>query len=506
MQVINLNGKKIAVGLEWEIVESPSQDKLRQIAKDNSYNYGVAFTFENTTSAGFSDKKPKVPVGSIMLALAQQEYLNGINRDNENIKQDWIVVEKDSNEGYWLAVLKEGVPAPLFDKYTADFSTITEELEKLLKVDNYILYTKLPEVREYLEEEGIATTIQAQGFDELVFSVDPKVVKKHSNFKKLTGIRQEYLIIGGVLVALTVGLLSYDIISGMIQQSNAKKARDRQVQAEKARIEAEYKARISEYYTAFYEARKKALGETNNYIAQDAKATSNIWTNYSNFTIPTSGWEVDKIRCEVTNGEQLSDKILCVKSFKKGPNTTNQMLIEAEPTAFMASPTATEATAEKRFAYPVTNATLATYNFITLDDFAINFISHIQLLKYSGVNLELKESPQEIVFTPPPLPLTKEQIDQGVKPAATVPLKIGYAKGLFSLEGKNYAKYAELADNIPWNSISLAATEINFKAYSEPTWKTDFNYILKTKADNLEPPNVGQYSPNSFPELMEKYK
>lgn len=507
MQVININGKKIAVGLEWEIIDSPTQDKLREVAKkEKSYNYGVAFTFENTTSAGFSDKKPKAPIGSIMLALAQQEYLNGINRDNENIKQDWIVVEKDETEGYWLAVLQDGVPSPLFDKYTHNFGVIQEELARLLKVDTYILYTKLPEVREFLENEGIATTIEAQGFEELVFAVDPKTVKKHSNFKKLTGVRQEYLIIGGVLVALTIGLLTYDIVGGMIQQSNAKKARDRQIQAEKARIEAEYKARIGEYYTAFYEARKKALSETSNYIAQDTKATFNIWSDYSNFNLPTSGWEVSKIRCEVTGNEQLSDKILCVKSFKKGTHTTNAMLIEAEPTAFMASPTAADATAEKRFAYPVTGASLANYNFITLDDFAINFISHVQLLKYSGIDLELRNSPQEIVFTPPALPLTKEQIDQGVKPAPTVPLKVGYAKGLFTLSGKTYSKYAELADNIPWNSISLASSEINFTSYSEPTWKTDFNYILKTKADNLEPPNIGQYTPSSFPEILQKYQ
>lgn len=501
MQVINLNGKKIAVGFDWEKLPTETtniNEELRSIAKKNGYTYGLSFSFEDNIAAAFSDKKPKVVSGALMLALSQQEYLAGIDRDNEDIKKDWIVVEKDSDDNYWLTVVKDGVPSPTFDILTSDFDVIKEQLDKLLRLEIYVIHSKLPEVKEYLEDTGSATPLEKNGYDELISSVDTKVLKKIGNFKKLTGIPQKYLVIAGVAMGVIALFLTYDIISEELRKREAQARKAREANAAKVAEEAEYKKRVGQYYKAFYDARGKAVKEATNYIAQDAIGTMQLWSNYINVATPVSGWDISSIRCSVTDDEDLSNKILCEKFFKKGLNTTNKMLIEAEPTAFMKSPTAADAVAEKRFAYPITNASLNSYQFITLDDFAINFISTVQLLKYSGIALELKDSPQEILFTPPSLPLTKDEIDKGIKPAPTTPLKIGYAKGVFNLSAKGYSKFTELSDAISWNSISLSATEFTFNSYSSPSWKADFNYILKTKADNLEPPSIGKYNASDF--------
>lgn len=502
MEIINLNGKKLAVGFEWEIIPKDISrklnDELRDIAKKNNCSYGLSFTYDDTTAAAFSDKKTNVVSGALLLSLAQQDYLSGIDRSNKDIRKDWIVIEKYSEDGYWFSVFKDGVPTPSFDIITNDFGLIRENLDNLLKIDTFIIKTKLTEVIEFLEESGHATPVEQVSFEDITGLIDNKTIKKIGKLKKLVGIPQQYIIIAGAVVATGIFFFAFDTILNELKKRELQAKRAQAQSAAKLKEEAEYKARVLNYYKAFYTARDKALQDANNYIAQDALNTAELMSSYANFNVPTNGWDIASVSCKVTDSSTLNDKILCIKKFKKGTNTTNKMLIDAEPTAFMKSPTAIEAFAEKKFAYPTTNASLATYNFISLDDFSINYISKLQLLKYSGISLELKDAPQEIIFTPPALPLTKEEIEKGVKPAPTVPLKIGYAKGIFNLTGKGYSKYVELTKGMEWSSISLSGTEFTYSTYFNPSWKADFSYILKTKADNLEPPNIGKYTPSDF--------
>ncbi len=509
MEILNICGTKMAVGLEWEIIPPDVNSKLdkamRDIAKTNGCKYGMTFTFENIVSAGFSTKKFSEAPGALYLAFAHQEFLKEIDRNDPNVRKDWIYIDKDTdNDRYWMSVVKEGIPTPGFDIVVADFKELEEKLMEILRVDTYIVNTPLNEVQAFFYERGYATPIEKKNFDDLVTGIDLKKVKKLAKFKKLVGIPSTYLLAGAIFILLIMSFFVYDEFAKVQKKKSAQANRAKSIAAEKNKEEQNYSNSVKTYYENFYKTKDEAFDKVNPIFGLDTPAALAQWGKVLNFKIPTSGWKVTDIKCSVKPENIDAEKLYCVKNYSRGTDTTNKMLAENEEGAFLSSPTSPNAKSEYKMPILKTGANIQNYNFMLIDEFALNFVSDMQVLKYSGVEFTLAKAPEEITFTPPALPVKKVELLPGQSPpppapvAKIVPLKIGFAKGNYSLKGTGYHRLNELLAMMNWRSFSVTNLNITTASYDTVNWDLSVDYVIKTTADKTDPPRIAQYGPESF--------
>lgn len=500
MEILNIGNKKIACGLEWEIITDHTRVKkeMKDAAAKLGCIYGLNFKFEETISAGFSTKKFTQPSGGLMLALAHQHFLqNDIDRNN-TYRKDWIYIDKD-NEKIWMCIVKEGIVAPAGDLIFTSIQEVEDKIVEILNVvDTYLIYTTLPEVQNIIYNKGLNTPVITENFESLTNNIDIKNVSK-IKYQKLNGIPPIFLVLGFAFLLLILAYFVYDDFASKQKQKAAALKAKQALALKNKEAEEKYKLEVQNYYKNFIKLRTDAFNKVSVVAYRNSPDITNKIVELANLELNNSGWIPNTLKCSITQIEgETKDNILCVQSLTKSDHTDNEHLIKYYPKAFLTKPLDKTATVE----YPLTTESLSSdisqYNFLLADQFAINFVSKMEKLKYPGIEFSILEDPLEISFTPSAVPLTEEQKSQGVVAPRPMERKIGYSKGTFLLKGKGLIELKEAMDYMKWQSLSVETLDFSYIDLMSLQWSLKVSYIVKTTADDLTPPTIGPYNAKDF--------
>ena len=240
MQIITVRGKKWSIGIDWEIMSDGTMAEAKKKAKEKNSNFGLFAEYESYRAVGLTKSKCSVPSAAYYLMLANQEARQN---DPNNPTPDWIVVEEVAGEEdrYWLAVIREGLPAPQHDKIY-DTTQLREVIMELSKSDSYLVYSPCREIIDLFE--GIKDA-REMGLNELTENITEK-----ARSIKLRGIPDKYIYTGVALVSV-LGLLWG--VSTFIEGKNIK---------EKALVLKKRKEAQEREIQDRFEAEKKKYQET----------------------------------------------------------------------------------------------------------------------------------------------------------------------------------------------------------------------------------------------------
>lgn len=500
MELLNISKKKLACGLEWEILTDAGNAKreMKDIAAKIGCTYGMFFKFEDTVSAGFSTKKFSSAPAGLMLAFAHQNFLlNDIDR-NSTTRKDWIYIDKDG-EKIWMCVVKDGVVTPGMDCVFTSMSDLENKISEVLSiVDTYLVYTPLPEIQTMFYNKGFNTPVIIETFDSLVSKVEIKTLNK-IKLQKLTGIPPVFIGLGFLFLLLVIAYFFYEDFIDKKKQQDAINATKAIAFAEAQKQQEAYKEEVKKYYQSFISAKNEAFKQATVVSYRDSNDIVSKILEEANVKIDFNGWDITDIKCKITPvvGE-VKDTIKCEKGFKKGEIGTNQSLVNIYPKAYLSSPLAKDAKVDFEVVSTPLSDDISKYDFINLDDFAISFISKVENLKNTGIELSIPQDPEEITFATPIIPLSKEQIEAGETVPQPTNKKIGYSKGIFVVKGKGLSEMKEFVNYIGWSSFAINSVEFDYSNKFDVKWSMEINYILKTTPEDLTPPAIGTYNAKDF--------
>lgn len=469
MQIVDFHGKKWAVDLEWEILdtsESTSLKAAKDSAKKNNSTYGIIIENDESTALGLAKKKSKVPSAALYLALANHAHLAETNDPD----RDWIVVEELPDDKYWMCVIKEGVPTPDSDKIL-DITTVKNNILSFLEVDTYHIYSTSGDLRTLFEDIKL---IEPRSINDLTQNVTTKI-----KYQKLRGLPTG-LLYGAVGLAalLVVGMIADAMFEQYTMRKNAENALKAQ-QEEREKRQAEYQAKLNVYKQEVEKMKQQARDNVLQGLAAKPERVLFAWYEaIGGFSPGTNGWNFSDVTCTAT--PLLPEKSSCVLNFTRTGLTTNRMLLEDFPDANIAGDKASvkRAVLADKSMFNKPNESVLK-NLPTSKTWGFDMVSQLQLLKVVGVNYEIKPS-EEIMITPPMKPLSPEESDQGKKPVQPAPEPIGLAQGVITITSDNFDILKEISDNVNFIATGVQKADFKMGNLGSVVWTVTLNYYIRT--------------------------
>jgi len=469
MQVININGKKWIVELEWEILpgDSAINKEVKEIAEKTNSRFGILIEYGSTYAIGLSKKRSKIPSAALYLALANQAA-----RENEYDTNypDWIVLEEVKDDKYWMAVIKSGIPAPQFDAILS-ITEVKNRITELLINDTYTVFTTSPEIISIFD--GIKN-IEKRSINDLTEDIKVKI-----KWLKLAGI-PDAIIYSGIAIMIA-GIIGYGALSFLEGKNIREKARLLAEKQERERIEKQqrYEAELRAYNDEMKKAREDEINKVVLGLSGDINKILNaFYDNIGNSPIDTHGWELKTIECyfNITS----APKIACDYLYERTNLTTTRMLLEDFPDAKI---NGDKAVVTKIVEIDPAYISKADSNILetlkSAKDWSFDVQSQLQLLKIVDIDHEIKES-SEITYTVRGKPLSPEEIDSGKQPNPPEVNKLGIAMGEIIIKGNTFDWIKELADNVNFYGVGLRKVVFDVKGLGDLSWEARFNYYIKT--------------------------
>ena len=488
MQILEIRGKKWAVGVEWEILagESTAKQEAKEIASKTAHNYGVIVDYDVMTSVGLVKKQPpKAPSAALYLALANQEHRTQVSTTETFL--DWIVLEDIGDDKYWMAVIKSGIPAPQFDAIF-DITTVKDKITELLINDTYQIYSKSTEVSSLFE--GIKE-INAFSLNELT-----EDVKTKNSFVKLRGI-PNYVIFGSIATMVTIGILAIGV-SFLEGRSLAEKRANLQekLQEEEVKRQLLYESEVAIHNKAVESNRSVAYERTLNKIRGNPNIILNAWYNaVAEVGLGTHGWTLNTIECyyNIESGAVLN-RFACDFLYKRTGLSTNRMLLEDFPHAQIKGDQAIVT-----FNVPIEQEAL-TYTVVNslsdlrgVNDWNFNMVSQLQLLKIADIEHKIEPS-SDITFEVPPTPVSPAQQQQGISIGVPQQVSLGVSTGNVLISGDSFELIREIADNVDFYGLALRRVTFEVKELGVINWEATFNYFVKNTGGSIGGSDSGKLS------------
>lgn len=474
MQIVDIKGKKWAIGIEWEILagESTIKQEAKEVAERSLSNHGVIIDYDAITGVGLVKKSPpKAPSAALYLALANQDYRAQVSPTETFL--DWIVLEDMGDDKYWMAVIKSGIPAPQFDA-VFDITTVKDRIAELLINDTYQVYSKSTEISALFE--GIKG-INSKSLNDLTAEVKTKI-----KFTKLRGI-PNYVIFGvaGSIAVISLLMWGVNLLEGRNIAEKKANLEARLQEEENRRISA-YKQEMEVYNKALKENSKIAYKQTFEKLKGNPNAILNAWYNaVSDIGLGTHGWTLSTIECYYNIENQLAvNKFACDYLFKRNGLSTNRMLLEDFPHARIngneALVTYNVPISQEALDYTMVNSLEELRG---SKDWNFNMVSQLQLLKIANIEHKIEPS-TEIMYEIPAKPVSPEEQKQGIVLGAPQQVSIGVATGTVTISGNNFELIKEIADNVDFYGLSLRRAKFEVKDLGVIEWTATFNYYVRS--------------------------
>lgn len=486
MQILDIKGKKWMVGLEWEILPGDSTIKLeaKEVAEKTNSKFGVVVEYDSTYAIGLTKKLVKEPSAALYLALANQDF-----RENGNPGDypDWIVLEEVSDDKYWMAVIKSGIPAPQFDAVLS-ITDIKDRITELLINDTYTVYTSAGEIIAIFD--GIKT-IHNRTLNDITADVKTKI-----KFQKLLGIPNSVIYTGvGLMVGCILIYGGLQFFEGRSIQEKARLLATKQ-EREKAAKEKQYRDELQNY-----EAKKKELSEKeydkliSNLSGNPSQILTAFYEQVGNSSLGTHGWTLSKIDCyyeinpqvtpttpeaNATNSQAPLPVLACDYLYQRNSLSTTRMLLEDFPDAKLNGDNAVvtrKVEIDPKYVAKADNTILSTIK--PSRDWGFNVQSQLQLLKIANIEHDIKAS-TEISYKVPGKPLSPNEIASGMKPKGEESVNLGVGMGELAIKSKTFDFVKELADNVDFTATGLKKVTFTVEKGGDISWVALFNYYVKT--------------------------
>lgn len=500
MQIIDLQGKKWVVGLDWEILpgDAPLKVEAKEIANRVKLDYGLLVDYEGQAAIGLAKKSSKIPSAAAYLSIANQDFRAGTSPGHKF--NDWIVVEDVGEDRVWMSVIKGGIPSPQFDKLF-DITTAREKILELLINDTYILYSTSGEIISIFDS---TKPVEKKSIIQLTQGIENKL-----KYLKLRGLPDAVMY--GSFAAM--GLVALGIVGGQVFDGyNLKQkaaAAQKQKQEDERRAQELYLTQMTDYENTLRELKVKARSEVLTSISASPKIVLSAWHSaIGNIPFGTHGWTMDSATCGFDSRDDLLSS--CTISFKRTGLTTNRMLLQDFPDADIAGNNATVKRAVE-LGSPIQNIQDEGILDTLLDakTWKFNVESQLQLLKIALVDHELKASSPIVIQGPPKpqppvngmggpnanliggmasavgaqIPNQKPAGSPQVGAAETMP--IGIEKGEIQIRSDNFDLIQDIAETVDFRAVGVRSATFKFASLGSINWNVVMDYYIAAGSGSI---------------------
>jgi hypothetical protein len=507
MQILDINGKKWMIGVEWEILpgDSTIKSESKEVAEKTNSKYGLVLDYDSTYAIGLTKKEFKEPSLALYLALANQNMReNGGGGDYP----DWIALEEAGEDKYWMGVIKSGIPAPQFDAVLS-ITEVKDRITELLINDTYTVYTSANEIISIFD--GIKH-IEKRSVNDLTSDIKTKI-----KFQKLLGIPTPVIYGGVIFVAICI------VAYGSLQFIDGRNAAEK-VQNLAQKQEREKKAKQDKFNSdmkIYHEKKKNIEEEQYEKLVQDlsgnpSKILKAFYDNVGNSSVGTHGWSLTTIDCyydvipedntppvapiapasapvDITQPANKANEVIaevvpklaCDYLYKRNNLSTTRMLLEDFPNAKLNGDNAIvtkQVEIDPTYVKKADRSILETLSLAK--DWGFNVQSQLQLLTIASISHDIKSS-AEMTYKIPGKPLNLAEEASGRRPNAEETIKLGVGKGELSISSKNFDWIKELADNVDFSGTGIKKVVFTMENNGGIAWVAHFNYYIKTKDGNI---------------------
>lgn len=492
MQIVEFNKKKWIIDLDWEIIpeddETSRKDIIKNIANKTNFSYGTFIEFETQEAIGLAKKNSKIPSASLFLAIANQEYRTTTNNIDGYV--DWIVIEEVAEEKYWMAIIKDGIPAPQSDK-VLDITGVKEKISDLIVYnDTYQVFSPCGEIRNIFED---IKYIENKSINDLTANVVAK-----NKFVKLKGIPNVVIYSGITFIALIGIGLGVDAFLESVAVQQRIQERQRIQAQEQERLENEYRQSLKIYNDEIEKQVKLAENSIIEGLAGTPSKILNSWYEaVGSIQTGMHGWDMSSVMCSF-NPMSTDYKSSCIINFDRTGLSTNRMLLQEYPDANIVGNKATVTRGviadEKIYSLPPSSILKSLPN---AKSWGFDMISQLQLLKIVNIDYKIEAS-QDIMIVPPVKPLSPAEIEQGVQQIPPAPMPIGIAQGDLVINGDSFDLLRELADNVNFEFVGVKSVKFELgQGLGSIPWEITLGYFIKTDNGYLTESDSSGLSNNS---------
>lgn len=516
MQVIEIQGKKWTIGIEWEILPGDANPKAeaKEIAEKTDNRFGVLVEYEDTFALGLTSKiDRKAPSAALTLAIANQDA-----RDATSNYPDWIVLEEIGEDRFWMAVIKSGIPAPQFDAILS-ITEVKDRMTELLINDTYEVFTSSNELISIFE--GFKSITQRNLNQITEFTEVP------NKFEKLVGIPNSVIIAGVALVGIIAAVWGVSLlIEGRTLKEKAEYF-ERQRAEEKRIREDNYAKALEKYERDAVKEKKDALDEVVSGLSGNPSKILNAFYNtVGDIQIGTHGWDLKAISCyydqispkiaikqtanmpiatagsgayDLLNKHKVTSfpRINCDSLFERTGFNTARMFLSDYPNAKLLGNMAIVPKVVAIDSKDIVKIDSSIINDLpTAKKFGFDLQSQLQLMKIVGIEHEI-ESSNELIYQVPGKPIQPNEGDTNIQLSPKTVESLGISMGKIIVKGKGLELLRELADNVDFSGTSIREVQLDADKFEDLKWTATFNYYIKNKdgdvsaSSNITRENVG---------------
>jgi pilin accessory protein (PilO) len=430
MQIINLNGRPLAVGLTWRPLQSDMSEEEEVKALARTENTRIGYVARNAEEGlvlvGFADPRTRrgIACGAAWLAKAVDP------------KEHLLLIEP-LGAHTWVCVVSRGVPLPGFDQVVAN-DALQECLSTLPGDRTFRIVTSLELVEG--REEG--------SFAQLVEGVKPEVLSQ------VSGLPPVYWIVAGALATCAV----LGVGTGMALSY----AKERRVSsAQQLAVAQQRNAQVALAAQQRDEAAGRAMAIVEEQVTgrPGAKETIDAWVDVIE-RLPTSvmGWKL--------HGAVCTDDA-CVVTFDRTKYGTSLSFKQACDAHGWAMVVLKGNQAAVRFPAPMTARSSSPSQLPGTADALLGLSTELQRLELAGLTFQLGD-PQQV---------TAPLVPADPKVPSTAPgnevFESPYFLGKIALAGK---QMFEIRDAIAYlEPVAVAPVKLVYD-YDGSTWAMEINY------------------------------
>ena len=505
-RIIKLQNTQVLVGLEWFLLDArDAKEKqlserraVQNVLKQNAgTKAGIVVRSADTAVLGLmpkGQKKPSVPSGAALLAIASQDAQARSTGQSSSIEDtQWMVIERLGDDEYWLVDLRDGVVVPGAD-FVGSFEKIRQYLDEMLEETGFKVFTTDPEVQSLA---GHRANLINKDAASIIAEIEKPA---RGNLKTLSGIDPTMLLVIAGFILLVGGFFGYDYFSKMQKERQMREQAAARQSEEAVRLKKETDDYVSAVKAAILTALDTGVQSVNGALeTPGSREIMGAWvTLIEGVPLNHSGWDTERVECLM----ETPEKPLCTVFVRRGPAGINRILLEDYPDVQLNGD-------EGSYVLRGPDLVPRTADWNQLDSahgFMMSLVSDLQFIQNTGISYNQSASSdivQAVVLPTPPASLFAPGTEQAAAPA---PVNTGVSKGDLGLTGDGLWQLPGLAKMLDRSGVGVKGINLDLKS-GKDAWQVQTSYFIRSLPAPVLPVIVGPKDVGAITvELPEKYK
>ena len=331
-KIVKLKDKQVIIGLEWELLEGTSERKSqREILKRNpGVKAGVLVRSADIAVLGLmgpGQKKPSVPSGAAMIALANQDTQARVTGQSSSIEDNqWIVIERLSEDEFWVVDIKDGVPLPGAD-FVGSYEKVRSYLDEMLEGAGFKVFTSDVGIQELVDQKAI---VVPRGAAEIIADLEKPA---RGNLKTISGVDPTIILVIVAFVAVVAAFFGWDYFQKASRERASQQQAQQRATEEAQRLAAEKKSYEEAIHKAVLDALDQGVASVNTALQTPVPGeVLGAWVDIvEGVPMNHSGWDVQAADCSMETPEVPA----CTIKLKRNEVGINRVLLEDYPEAII---------------------------------------------------------------------------------------------------------------------------------------------------------------------------